>query len=56
MARSLTRLLLSYSLGRQPGFSDRAEVEHILAQAKTDDYGLRSIIDEIVTSETFRSP
>ncbi len=56
MARSLTRLLLSYSLGRQPGFSDRAEVEHILAQVKADDYGLRSIIDEIVTSETFRSP
>jgi hypothetical protein len=56
MARSLTRLLLSYSLGRQSGFSDRAEVENILARANDDDYGLRSIIDEIVTSETFRSP
>lgn len=56
MARSLTRLLLSYSLGRQPGFSDRTEVENILAQVKADDYGLRSIINEIVTSETFRSP
>jgi hypothetical protein len=56
MARSLTRLLLSYSLGRQAEFSDRAEVENILARVKADDYGLRSIIDEIVTSETFRSP
>lgn len=56
MARSLTRLLLSYSIGRQSGFSDRAEVEKILTNMKADNYGLRSIINEIVTSETFRSP
>jgi len=56
MARSLTRLLLSYSLGRQVGFSDRPAVEEILASVKAEDYGLRSIIDEIVTSETFGGP
>ena len=56
MARSLTRLLMSYALGRQVGFSDRPAVEEILASVKTDDYGLKSIITEIVTSETFRSP
>jgi hypothetical protein len=56
MARSLTRLLMSYSLGRQVGFSDRPAVEEILASVKAEDYGLRSIINEIVTSETFRSP
>ncbi|NQV24057.1 MAG: DUF1592 domain-containing protein [Rhodopirellula sp.] len=56
MARSLTRLLLSYSLGRQVEFSDRPEVERILTRVKADNYGLRSIIDEIVMSETFRSP
>jgi hypothetical protein len=56
MARSLTRLLLGYSLGRQSGFSDRGEVENILTRVKVDDFGLRSIIDEIVTSKTFRSP
>lgn len=56
MARSLTRLLMSYALGRQVGFSDRPAVEEILAKVKAKDYGLRSIIDEIVTSETFRSP
>lgn len=56
MARSLTRLLLSYSLGRQTGFSDRATIEDILARVKVDNYGLKSIINEIVLSETFRSP
>jgi hypothetical protein len=56
MARSLTRLLMSYSLGRQVGFSDRPAVEEILASVKAEDYGLRSIINEIVTRETFRSP
>ncbi|MFT4556216.1 MAG: hypothetical protein ACI92S_001558 [Planctomycetaceae bacterium] len=56
MARSLTRLLMSYSLGRQVGFSDRPAVEEILASTKSQNYGLRSIIGEIVTSETFRSP
>lgn len=55
MARSLTRLLMSYSLGRQIGFSDRPAVEEILASAMGQSYGLRSIIYDIVTSETFRS-
>lgn len=56
MARSLTRLLMSYALGRQVGFSDRPAVEEILASVRTNNYGLRSIINEIVTSETFQSP
>jgi hypothetical protein len=56
MARSLTRLLMSYSLGRQVGFSDRPAVEEILASTKAQGHGLRSIIYEIVTSETYRSP
>jgi len=56
IARSLTRLLLTYSLGRRLGFSDRPEVERILAKVKAKDYGLRSLIHEVVQSETFRSP
>ncbi|MCH8147303.1 MAG: DUF1592 domain-containing protein [Planctomycetes bacterium] len=56
IARSLTRMLLTYSLGRRLGFSDRPEVERILAKVKTRDYGLRSLVHEVVQSETFRSP
>ena len=56
MSRPLTRLLLTYSLGRNLGFSDRREVERIVTLAKAQDYGLRSIIHEIVTSAAFRQP
>jgi hypothetical protein len=56
MARALTRLLLTYSLGRHLGFSDRPEVERIVASVRAKDQGLRSIIHEIVQSETFQAP
>lgn len=56
MARALAGQLLSYGLGRRLGFSDRAEVERIVARTKASDYGLRSILHEVVKSETFRSP
>ena len=56
MTRSLTRLLLTYSLGRQLGFSDRPEVERIVERAGNEDHGLRSIIHQVVQSELFRSP
>ena len=56
MPRSLTRLLLTYSLGRQLGFSDRPQVERIVASVKAEGYGLRSLIHEIVQSRTFRQP
>lgn len=56
MSRALTRQLLSYSLGRHLGFSDRAEVERIVADLKQKDDGLRSLIHEIVQSSTFRQP
>jgi hypothetical protein len=56
MPRSLARLLLTYSLGRQLGFSDRPEVERIVASVNPKGYGLRSLIHEIVQSKTFRQP
>jgi hypothetical protein len=56
MARALTRLLLTYSLGRQLGFSDRPEVKRIIENTRAKDYGLRSIIHEVVQSQSFRSP
>ncbi len=56
MPRALTRLLLTYALGRRLSFSDRPEVERIVAKLETSDYGLRSLLHEVVQSELFRSP
>ncbi len=56
LARALTRLLLTYSLGRHVGFSDRDEVQRIVESVSSKDYGLRSIIHQVVASETFRMP
>jgi hypothetical protein len=53
---TLTRMLLSYALGRRLGFSDRPEVERILERVKVRNNGLRSIIHEITLSEAFGSP
>ena len=56
MPEALTRLLLSYSLGRRLGFSDRQQVDRIVSELQAKDYGLRSLVHEVVKSETFRSP
>ena len=53
---ALTRMLLTYSMGRPLGFSDRPEVERIVAKAKSSNYGLKSLIHEIVQSKAFRGP
>jgi hypothetical protein len=56
MPRALTRLLLTYSLGRDLGFSDRPEVERIVDIVRASGSGLRSMVHEIVQSEVFRQP
>lgn len=55
MTHSLTRMLLTYSLGRTLGFSDRPVVSRIVADVKADEYGLRSIVHEVVQSDLFRT-
>jgi hypothetical protein len=45
-----------YSLGRHSGFADREEIERIVERAGLQDYGLRTIVQEIVLSKIFRSP
>jgi len=39
--------------GSEPHYSDRREIDHILAQTKVSNHGLRSLIDAIVQSELF---
>ena len=47
--------LVAYATGRAPQPADRDAVERIFAQISGKDYGLRSLIHEIVRSELFRS-
>ncbi len=56
ITRSLTGKLLACAVGRTPGFSDRPDIEAILARVKAKQYGFRTLIHEIVQSETFQSP
>ncbi|WP_310821302.1 DUF1592 domain-containing protein [Stratiformator vulcanicus] len=53
--RGLTTKLLTYALGRQVGFSDRGEVDAIVKRVKSDDYRMRTLLIEVVTSDAFRS-
>ena len=53
LARSLTEKLLIYATGRGPKFSDRAVVKEIVAHSLARNYGLRSLIHEIVQSGVF---
>jgi len=52
-ARCITEKLLSYALGREMGFSDRAAITKIVEQAQAGGNGLRTLIHAIVQSETF---
>jgi Protein of unknown function (DUF1588)/Protein of unknown function (DUF1585) len=53
MARCLTEKLLIYATGRGLRFSDRAVVQEIVARSRGKNYGLRSLIHEIVQSRPF---
>ena len=55
LARALTTKLLTYSTGRAPQKSDREAVEVIVSTIAAKDYGLRSLVHEIVQSEIFRN-
>ena len=55
-ARCLTEKLLTVALGRATGFSDRPAVEAIVASVRAKGYGFRTLLHEIVQSETFRRP
>jgi mono/diheme cytochrome c family protein len=53
IARNMVGQFVIYATGASVGFADRAEVERILDAAERDDYGLRTIIHEIVQSDLF---
>ena len=54
IARNLLRQLTVYATGAPVRFSDRAEIEAILDRCRPTDYGVRSLIVELVQSRLFR--
>ena len=54
IARNLVRQLVVYATGAPVQFGDRPEVERILDGASSADYGVRSIVNEIVQNRLFR--
>ncbi len=55
IARNLARQLVVYATGAPVRFSDRAAIDQILARAKPRDYGVRTLVHEIVQSDLFRN-
>ena len=56
LTRNLARKLMTYALGRKMGFSDRAAIEDIVRQSRSQQYGLRSLVHCIVQSPIFQQP
>jgi hypothetical protein len=56
LAHCLTEKLLIYATGRGLRFADRVVVNEIIAHNREQNYGLRSLIHEIVQSKTFVNP
>ncbi|MEX0938810.1 MAG: DUF1592 domain-containing protein [Pirellulales bacterium] len=54
IARNLVNQLIIYATGAPIGFSDRSEVDAILARTRSSDYGVRSMVHEIVQSKLFQ--
>ncbi len=54
LARALAEKLLSYATGGTPARSDQPEIEAIVARIRSKDYGLRSLVHEIVQTKAFQ--
>jgi hypothetical protein len=55
LARALCKHLLVYATGGFDEAADRPAIEAIVKKARAKHYGLRTLVHEIVQSETFRS-
>jgi cytochrome c553 len=53
IARNLVRQLAVYATGAPIHFADRQQIEQILQRASSSDYGVRSLVHELVQSELF---
>ena len=55
VARSLAGRLVTYATGAAPHPGDQPEIEAIVRNIRERDYGLRSLVHEIVQSRLFLS-
>ncbi len=53
LARALTEKLLTYATGAKPEAADQPAIETIVRKARAQNYGLRTLIHEIVQSPLF---
>jgi hypothetical protein len=53
IARNLARQLAVYATGAPVRFSDRPRIEQIVRAAKADDYGVRTLLYQVVQSDLF---
>jgi hypothetical protein len=54
LARSLAEKLMTYATGAAPGARDESEIAAIVGRVREKNYGLRSLIHEIISSRLFR--
>ena len=45
---------MSYATGAAPAKSDRPEIDAIVVRVRSKDYGLRTLVQEIVQSKLFQ--
>jgi hypothetical protein len=55
LARALTVKLLTYATGAIPESADKTEIEAIVKQVRDKNYGLRSLVHEVVQSKVFQT-
>jgi hypothetical protein len=55
VARCVAEKLLTFATGRTLGFSDRSEIEKLVATSKAKGHALRDLIHAVVQSEVFLS-
>ncbi|MEZ6122080.1 MAG: DUF1592 domain-containing protein [Planctomycetaceae bacterium] len=53
LAKAFTTKLLTFATGRDSGFSDRAEINRIVAESKAHNHGLRNLFHLVVNSKIF---
>ncbi len=53
LARNLAQQLTVYATGAPIGFSDRPQIAKMLAQSRSTDYGVRTLIHQVVLSDLF---
>ena len=55
IARSVTEKLMIYATGHPISFSDHTEIDRIVTEAKSSDYGLRTLVHAVVASHLFQT-